>query len=72
MFTKPTVFEQKVAGEAGDEMLYGKSALMRDIREATSGNSVQITNYITVEGSESPEDFAERFVRKMKLDMRAI
>jgi TP901 family phage tail tape measure protein len=73
MFKRPTEF---YAGEAGDEMLYGKSALMHDMREAvsgvTTGQNVQITNYITVEGAESPEDFAERFVRKMKLDMRAI
>ena len=35
MFSNPTLFG---AGEAGDEMLYGRKALMRDIAEATSGN----------------------------------
>lgn len=30
----------------------------------------QIINNITVDGAENPEDFAERLVRKMKLDMR--
>ena len=73
MFKRPTEF---YAGEAGDEMLYGKTALMSDMREAVTdvvtGSHVEITNYITVEGAESPEDFADRFVRKMKLDMRAI
>ena len=73
MFKRPTEF---YAGEAGDEMLYGKSALMHDMREAvsgaTTGQNVVIYNTITVEGAESPEDFAERLVRKMKLDMRAI
>lgn len=34
MFSKPTNF---YAGEAGDEMLYGRSALMRDIADAVSG-----------------------------------
>lgn len=34
------------------------------------GQGTQIINYITVDGAENPEDFAERFVRKMKLDMR--
>ena len=34
------------------------------------GQGSQIINYITVDGAENPEDFAERFVRKMKLDMR--
>lgn len=74
MFRRPTEF---YAGEAGDEMLYGKHALMNDIasvvegqQESTYGRSVQITNYITVEGAEDPEDFTERFIRKLKLDMR--
>lgn len=34
-----------------------------------SGSPVFYVN-ITVDGAENPEDFAERFVRKMKLDMR--
>lgn len=74
LFTKPTVFNQDIAGEAGDEVLYGRQSLLDDIREATAdnqgGRTVQITNYITVDGAENPEDFAERLVRKMKLDMR--
>lgn len=74
MFSNATLFG---AGEAGDEMLYGRKALMDDIASAVSGQqensfgrAVQITNYITVEGAEDPEDFAERFIRKLKLDMR--
>lgn len=72
MFKRPTEF---YAGEAGDEMLYGKTSLMRDISNAvegagTGGQQVIVTNYITVEGAENPEDFAERFARKLKLDMR--
>ena len=34
------------------------------------GQGVQITNYITVDGQESPEDFANRFMRQMQLDAR--
>ena len=75
MFRRPTEF---YAGEAGDEVLYGRKALMNDIatvvgdsqQESSFGRSVSITNYITVEGAENPEDFAERFIRKLKLDMR--
>lgn len=36
LFTMPTMFDARVAGDAGDEMLYGRNALMRDIKEATS------------------------------------
>lgn len=68
MFSGATLFG---AGEAGDEMLYGREALMRDIAEASGGGrNVQITNYITIDGAEDPEDYADRFVREMKLKMR--
>ena len=75
LFTRPTVFNQDIAGETADEMLYGKSALMQDIKTAVSdsgvgGQMVTIYNNITVSGAENPEDFAERFARKLKLDMR--
>ena len=74
MFKNPTEF---YAGEAGDEMLYGKNSLMKDISTAVEGSStggqqVVITNYITVDGAENPEQFAERFARKLKLDMRMV
>lgn len=73
MFTRPTVFNQDIAGEAGDEMLYGKKSLMNDITDAMQkggGKTVNIYNNITVNGAENPEDFAEKFARKLKLDMR--
>ena len=41
MFTGATLFG---AGEAGDEMLYGRKALMRDIREANAGISGPVYN----------------------------
>ena len=31
---------------------------------------VQIINYITVDGAENPEDYADRFVRQLRMDMR--
>lgn len=72
MFTDATLFG---AGEHNDEILYGKNALMQDISTAVEGagaggREVYITNYITVDGADNPEDFAERFVRKITLDMR--
>lgn len=75
MFTGATLFG---AGEGTqDEMLYGKSSLMKDISTAVEGSSaggrqVVITNYITVDGAENPEQFADRFARKLKLDMRMV
>ena len=37
MFTRPAFFDyDKVAGEAGDEILYGRNSLMKDIRTALS------------------------------------
>lgn len=72
MFSNPTFF---AAGEAGDEMLYGRKALMNDISEATANNGngdFYQTNYITVSGAENPEDFADRFIRSMKLKARTV
>lgn len=75
MFTGATLFG---AGEGTqDEMLYGKNSLMKDISTAVEGSSaggrqVIITNYITVDGAENPEQFADRFARKLKLDMRMV
>ena len=37
-----------------------------------SMNSRQMINYITVDGAENPEAFADRFVRKLKLNMRTV
>lgn len=33
---------------------------------------VQIINYINIDGAENPEDFADRFVRKLRMDMRTV
>lgn len=41
-------------------------------RPSSTANGVSIVNYITVDGTENPEDFAERFVRQLKLDMRTV
>lgn len=49
----------------------GNYALNVD-RPSASANGVSIVNYITVDGAENPEDFAERFVRQLKLDMRTV
>jgi hypothetical protein len=56
-------------GEAGDEMVYGRKALMDDIREA-SGGGRNVTINVTVNGTDSPEQWATRLVRQMELEVR--
>lgn len=68
LFSNATLFG---AGEKGDEMLYGRNALMRDISAAVGNGGATITNYITVNGADNPEDWANRLVRQMKLEMRS-
>lgn len=58
MFQGATLFG---AGEAGDEILYGRDALMRDIREATGGG---VTFNVNVNGADNPEVWAARFMRE--------
>ena len=68
VFSQPTLFG---AGETGDEVLYGRQALMRDINEAVSNQQGATTNfYITVDGAENPEDWANRMVRELQMRMR--
>lgn len=67
LFSDPTIFG---AGERGDEILYGRQALLDDIREATGGRGVAITNYFTVNGAEDPEEFVRIVARKLKQEMR--
>lgn len=57
------------AGEAGDEMLYGRKALMDDIREAAGGGR-NVTINVTVNGAENPEQWATRLVKQMELEVR--
>ena len=68
LFSNATLFG---AGEKGDEMLYGRNALMRDISDAVGNGGTTITNYFNVNGADNPEDWAKRFVREMKLEMRS-
>ena len=68
VFSKATLFG---AGEAGDEVLYGRSALLRDIQAAAgNGKNVTITNNISVDGAENPEQYAQRFARELRRQVR--
>lgn len=67
LFSNATIFG---AGEGTkDEVLYGRDALMRDIKEATGGgNTFNIT--LNASASESPEAYAQRFTRELKRQVR--
>ena len=69
MFGNATLFG---AGEHNDEILYGRAALMRDIREAAGGGGNTVTINVTVNGADNPEDWARRLTRQMQLEMRTI
>jgi len=66
MFGDATLFG---AGERNDEILYGRAALMRDIKEATNGgNTYNVT--LNANGAENPEQYAQRFARELRRQVR--
>ena len=72
---EPYLFKDKAvfgAGEHNDEMLYGRSRLLSDIREAVGGNPQQIIqNFdVNISGVSDVEDAAEEFISIVKRDMR--
>ncbi len=64
MFSGATLFG---AGEAGDEILYGRSALMNDIKEAVKGTSNATIN-ITVNAAPGMDEnaLADKVARKLQ------
>ena len=66
IFNRPSLIG---VGEAGDEMVYGRNALLRDIREASGGGQTINVN-VTVNGAEDPEQWAKRFAREFVLKAR--
>lgn len=69
VFDTPTLFG---AGEAGDEMMYGRANLLNDIKEAVGGQGATNTYNITinVDGAEEPEDYARRLARQLQMELR--
>lgn len=67
MFTRPTVIGNRGFGEAGNEIVYGRDALMRDIREASGNNAT-----IEAKLDRMIELLDELTERDVVLDSRAI
>lgn len=62
VFSGATLFG---AGETGDEVLYGRKALMRDISEATSGGGEVVVN-LNYDASDDARDMLRDLVRGVK------
>ena len=65
VFSDATLFG---AGEAGDEMLYGRSRLM--IKEATQGTKNDVTINVTVNGADNPEEWGRRMASELRRQVK--
>lgn len=63
MFTEATLFG---AGEAGDEILYGRQALMNDIAEATQGSEGDIIINLNYQAGDDANDMLRDIARNVK------
>lgn len=67
VFSDATLFG---AGEAGDEMLYGRSRLMNDIKEATQATKNDVTINVTVNGADNPEEWGRRMASELRRQVK--
>lgn len=67
VFSDATLFG---AGEAGDEMLYGRSRLMSDIKEATQGTKNDVIINVTVNGADNPEEWGRRMANELRRQVK--
>lgn len=51
---------------------YNADGYTVSVDKPSAVGGVSIVNYITVDGAENPEEFTDRFVRRLRLDMRTI
>lgn len=68
MFNSPTVFGNKGFGDGpGGELVYGRDALMRDIKQASGGKNINFSPTININGDiTDPEEKAKELMRSMK------
>ena len=63
MFRGATLFG---AGESGDEVLYGRNALMRDISDAVGGNGGDIVVNLNYDASDDATDMLRDLTRNIR------
>ena len=66
LFTKPTIFNQDIAGEAGDEVLYGRTALMSDIKKAVGTGKIDAERLGAIIGGVVGEIVGERIADELE------
>lgn len=75
LFTSPTLVGNSLFGDRGGtnggEMVYSRSRLLSDIRDAIGGVGGNTFN-ITVDGTTNPEEFADRLINQIQLRSRTI
>jgi hypothetical protein len=72
LFTNPSVYGGAVFGDKGTsrggELVYGRENLLKDIASVSGGTTINVT----VNGAESPEAWADRFVQEYQLQTRTV
>lgn len=63
-FTKPTIFD--VAGDAGDEIMYGKANLMKDMKEAVGDSVGTINIYLNYDASTDATEMVQDIAKGIK------
>ena len=66
LFDKPTLFG---AGDVSDEMLYGRSNLMSDIKDAVGGGVREIVNYFTINETDNAEEVATEVIYRIRQEL---
>ena len=70
IFNEPTIIG--IGDSKGPEAAVPLDEMWRHMHQEfkENGSGMEVTNYITVNGAEDPEQYAERFARELKLQLR--
>ena len=63
----------RVSGaDANTFMMNAINSLLSKMDTAANSNQNNFNTYVTVDGAENPEDFADRLVRQFEIEMRTV